>query len=156
MSLASSVNAQQPDSARPAVWSIRTQDSVGLNPAAPMVGEYPALPVYFKWMKELAECEGLTLPPIEVFAKTRFFEVNASDFQINADRVESFFAVTVPQDDGSGIMYISIAHYLDVQIVKHEFLHILLYYNFPDGRYTHDRAKQHPTDYYGQCEVKPN
>lgn len=148
MSLAGSADAQ--------LRAIRTVDSVGLNPALPMVLQYSALPVYYKWMKELAECEGLKLPPIENFSKTRYFEVNATDFQINEERDAAFFAVTLPDTDGSADMYISLAHYLDVYIVKHEFLHIVLYYNFPDGRYTHNRSKQHPAEFFGKCGVKPN
>lgn len=121
-----------------------------------MVSEYAALPIYYTWMKELAACEGLKLPPIEQFAKTRYIQVNADDFQINADHSVAYYAVTVPDSTGTGIMYISLAHYIDSRIVKHEDLHILLYYNFPDGRYTHDPAKQHPSAYFGKCDVKPN
>lgn len=151
MSATTAVSAQSP-----AIYKIRTASPVVLNPAVPMVSQYPALPVYIQWMKELAECEGLALPPIEEFLKTQYFQVNASDFQINDDRANTYYAVTVPDPKGSGVMYISIGHYLDSRIVKHEDLHILLLFNFPDARYTHDPAKQHPVEYFGQCDVKPN
>lgn len=145
MSAATSGSAQ--------IWKIRTQEAVGIDPFAPMVGSYTAPPIYFRWMKELAACENLKLPPIEVFKQSEYFEVNANDFQINLDTTAAYYAVTVPDSTGKGVMYFSVGHVFDVRVVIHEFLHILLYFNFPDGRYTHDRDKQHPQDYFGSCGV---
>jgi hypothetical protein len=138
--------------AKAQITSIRTVGSVGINPAVPMVGSYPILPVYYRWMKELAECENLPLPPIEDFSKIKFFEVNASDFQYNDVKDNAFFAVT---DAANLVMFVSIAHVFDVWIMKHEFLHVLLYYAFPDHRYNKENT-EHPELYFGKCGVKPN
>lgn len=136
------------------IWSIRTQDSVGINPAVPMVGRYEPPPIYVRWMTELAVCENLKLPPLDVFKQSEYTEVNADDFVVNDDQSVAYYAVTIPDSNGKGNMFVSIGHVFDIRIMTHEFLHILLYYNFPDGRYTHDGKTQHPQKYFGTCGVK--
>lgn len=151
LSLASIANAQTIRSIRPSVDSI-------LNPAIPLIGQYPSIPIYFKWMVELAACEGLKLPPLKDFEAFSFYEVNATAFQINNDTTQDYLATTVV---GEKVMFISIGYIMNRGEMMHEFLHILLYYNFPDGRYTGQDSvtgtkKNHPDQYFKKCGVNDN
>lgn len=152
LALASTItNAQTIQSIRPSIDSM-------ISPAAPFIGKYPALPIYFHWIVQLAICEKLKLPPAKDFASIEFYEVNTTAFQINQDTTMDYLALTVAAEN---VMFISVAHVLNRGSMLHEFLHFLLYYNFPDHRYTGPDSltgtlKNHPAIYFKHCGVNDN
>lgn len=134
-----------------------TLDSI-ISPDAPFLSKYSVIPIYYAWMIQLATCEKLSLPPITDFKAFRFIAVNATAFHVNNDTSADYLAITVAKEK---IIYFSIAHVLNRALVFHEFLHILLYYNFPDGRYTGvdpviGTMKNHPPKYFLHCGVDNN
>lgn len=129
-----------------AIWNIRTQDSVGIDEAVPMIGQYPAPKAYHRWWNEIAECEGLVVPNDSIVDLITFFEVNAGSFEYNDNRDYAVLGVSVPQE---GLMYLSIAQLWNEQTVKHEFLHFQLYFVFK-GTYNQSNA-DHPKEFFNRC-----
>lgn len=129
------------------VQQIRTKDSVGIDEAIPMIGQYQPPRIYAKWLAEIVACEGLPFPTREQLEGLTFWEVNASDFQVNDDTRHTAVGVSDPP---AGRMYVSIAFIWSEETIKHEFLHFLL-------RWTFGMAYQggHPLEYYAKCGMHP-
>jgi len=149
--LTASVAYGQSDSTyKPLVQNIRTVPGDSLSDNLPMVAQYKMPTVYLKWAKEIANCEGLLPLPDTLIKSIVYFEVNATDFQINdKDAPFPFLAVSVVVD---GVMYVSVPHLLDKSVIEHEFLHFLLrLYGIVQGN-----KDTHPVRYFGKCGVGQN
>lgn len=136
---ANSLDAQQS-----AVWGIRTQDSVVIDPAYPMVAQYPTPPIYTKWLHEVEQCANVSMPD-SVLQDIRFVEVNAPDFKINNETGQDkpSLAVSVVNE---GLTFISVGHMYNWRTVSHELLHYALYYMFGE-KY----RGNHPPKYFDKC-----
>lgn len=146
--LSTSAQAQIIKSIQPSIDSL-------ISPVEPFIKQYTIVPIYYPWMMQLAGCEKLRLPPLADFQAFKFYLVNTTAFQVNNDATLNYIAVTVSSEK---IMYISIAHVYNRGTIFHELLHILLYYNFPDGRYTgtgssKNESRNHPKKYFDRCGV---
>lgn len=142
------LSAKYQDSGAQAVWGVRTQDTVAIMPELPMIAEYPAPPVYTKWLHELERCAKVTFPDT-LLSQITFIEVNANDFKINADGTHTapHLAVSVVNE---GRTFISVAHMYNWRTVKHELLHYALYYMFGD-KYYGGPYGDHPPEYFDKC-----
>jgi hypothetical protein len=127
------------------IWTIRTIDSVGLNELMPMISQYYPPKIYAKWLIDIATCEGLPLPSIDQISKLTFWEVNAESFQINADTTMVLLGVV---DGSNNRVYIAYPQIWDKETISHEFLHMLLRWNFGE-KY----RNQHPLEYFGKCHM---
>jgi hypothetical protein len=130
------------DTTRP-VWAIRIVDSVGLSELDPMISQYNPPHVYGKWLRSLAECEGLPMPTEAQVSKLTFFIVNAESFQINGDTVNIMLGVV---DPSLNRIYIALPQMWDQETIKHELLHMLLRW-----KYGELYLNQHPTKYFAYC-----
>lgn len=107
--------------------------------------------VYDRWWHEIADCEGLTLPPL--YSSVRWYQINALVF---AD------SVTASADETAGkpVSWLAAGSYLlelqifvalpyryTEEIIKHEMLHWLLFWNGIS-------MGGHPAPYYGRCGVR--
>jgi hypothetical protein len=141
------VHAQIPagvDTTRP-IWVIRTIDSVGLNETLPMISEYYPPHVYGKWLKDIASCEGLPMPDSSQISKITFWMINAGDFQINGDTVNTLLGVVDPLTNR---IYVSLPQVWDQETIKHELLHMLLRW-----KYGELYANKHPSEYFTKCRM---
>jgi hypothetical protein len=128
--------------------------SSGGTANAQSVLQYGIPPVYYQWMVELASCEHLALPPVEDFQQMKFFLIVDTHFKTvmaDGDTLDVLAVTNAPKH----VIVSSSPFILDPYIMKHEFLHYVLFYNFPDGRYNNGK-NDHPTEYFGKCEVKPD
>lgn len=132
------------DAQQSAIWGIRTQDSVVVDPHYPMAAHYPTPAVYTKWLHAVEQCANVTLPD-SVFAQIRFVEINAPDFKINDDSAQSAPSLAASAVD-EGLTFISVAHMYNWRTVSHELLHYALYSMF--GNKYEDK---HPPEYFDKC-----
>jgi len=140
--LVPAVQAQQVNTTK-VLWSIRTRDSVGIDEKVPMIGQFPPPQIYARWLVEIALCEGLPLPTEAQLRELTYWEVNAGDFQINADTTHAFIGMIDPDEKR---MYLSIARVWDEETVKHEYLHMVLRWTFGEAY-----RGEHPMTYFGRC-----
>lgn len=115
------------------------------------IAEYKAPAEYAKWWVEIAECEKVPLPPDKI-ASTQFFAVNAFSFVISNDTAEIKIPAMGRTSNPANQIFVGFYHIWDVAVIKHEMLHLLLYW---DGRF--NPMDPHPVLYYngdvGKCGV---
>lgn len=126
-------------------------DTTRLNPHFTMLMEYPRPPIYDVWFKRVVECENLPMPPQEEIDKIQLFVVNAEAFSLPADSTGlTYDAVTNAKQH---VMILSLPSIWDYDVVAHEFVHFVLWYNFKDT-YSGKGKDNHPKKYFGQCNIR--
>lgn len=129
---------------------VNVPDTTRLNPAAPMVMEYPRPPIYDIWFKRIVQCEGLFMPPQEEIDKFHYFMVNQEKFNFPG-ALGYYDAITNSREH---IMIIDLPSVWDYNVIGHEFLHFVLWYNF--GPLYSSPGHDHPDKYFGHCGIRPN
>lgn len=109
----------------------------------PVVREFAAPPIYFKWWQEIADCEGLDLPLQRVGA-IQFFEVLDTTFTPTGGNEDLGATVTEVSQ-----VFLATPQVWNEQTVKHEMLHnILDWAGFDFGVY-------HPAEFFERCGLVP-
>lgn len=125
-------------------------DVAMIDTAFPASSSYIPDKVYDRWWHEIAECEGLPLPPF--YALVRWHQINASFFADSA-------GAAVEEKAGANISWFAAVSYLNTwqtfvalpyryveEVIKHEMLHWLL-------RWHAAITQGHPSPYFGRCGV---
>lgn len=119
----------------------------------PVILEYPAPPEYERWWQEIADCEGMKLPPEHL--NVRYFAVNGREFGIAGFwywiRGTVNWAIGYSSPD-KGEMYIAFPYLDEEYLFKHEALHFLQYYA---GEQIGHPVERYGRDGVGMCGVMP-
>jgi hypothetical protein len=117
----------------------------------PAVSEYSPRPDYDRWWHEIADCEGLPLPPM--YRYVTFVQINAPHFYDKdhpqlfwKDGVQYVYWAIAQSNLGEGLMFVSVLHRDEAYTIKHEMLHFILFWN---GIKPGDDG--HPMPYFSQC-----
>lgn len=139
------VSGQQDDSI-----SIVLPDTVRLNPAYQDIAQFRPPPIYQEWLKRIAVCEDLQIPPKDELDKLNFYLVNHENFRQDTLSVAADAILYARKH----LILIRIASVYDYQVVAHEFLHFLLWYTY--GNKYQPPNEVHPYKYFGKCNIRPN
>lgn len=126
-------------------WVVTTP---ALDENLPEVSEYSRPQVYRKWLDELAACEGLAINETEA-AEISYFVVNGTYFILPSYGITSYLAMSSASGRFIGM---SLPTMWQESYVKHEYLHLLLAWNF-GKKYSNPAVITHPIEYYGKCGV---
>jgi hypothetical protein len=109
-----------------------------------VASEYPQDETYAKWWKEVAQCEGLTLPDSATIAKVKFYVVPVARFSVDVDTLSLIAA----SDTKAGEVYVSSTNVWNESTIKHEMLHHEMQwagFKFP---------QYHPVELFATCGIK--
>lgn len=99
--------------------------------------------IYAVWWQEIAECEGLDLPP-QLARLVKFYEVKAQNFIPVGEQAD--LGATFPREMQ---IFLASPYVWNPKLVKHEMLHILLWVNGLNfGPY-------HPAEFFDVCGLAP-
>lgn len=138
-------NAQATDTLQ-----ITTPDTTRYNPGIPMLSEYSRPPIYDRWFKQIAACEGLPLPPQSEIDKITYVVVNSDRFSSDSTGV-LYDAVMLNR---KYLMIVRLPSVWDYDVIAHEFLHFILWYQY--GTKYEVSPNIHPSQYFSRCNIRPN
>lgn len=128
--------------------TITTVDSIRYNPGFPMIDEFPRPPIYDTWLKRIVMCEGLNMPPQSEINRIRYFVVNTDPFKITGNS----YWIDAAMLNRQHYMVIALPSVWDYDVIAHEFLHFVLWYQFGS---LYDKAdNMHPEKYFGKCNIR--
>lgn len=107
----------------PVMLGASTENAEKLDPTLPWISEYKAPPIYYSWIQELAQCEGLPFN-LDRVKKIQWFQVNGPDF-IPFGVPYVVYGITYAEAF-DGQTYVAYSLIWNRQLVKHEALHSLL------------------------------
>lgn len=116
----------------PFMQTFQTRNEAKLDPSLPWMSEYRPPFIYQVWWREIADCEGLKIPP-DSLKQVQYFQVNAPSF-VPEDVPYVVYAVTYE----NGQTFVAEPYIWNESLVKHEFLHTLLRWAGDPLWYEHD------------------